>query len=85
MLYNLKSIKGKYLIAKFSLGPILELEGSYVISGNDCTCPAGSHGKYCRHKEMKHIFIKQGKVNTPYFYDYDTGKWYLFESLEQEM
>jgi hypothetical protein len=67
-------VKGKYLIAKFS--DDLDLEASYVI-GADCSCPAGTHGRYCRHREMKDIFIKQGKVNSPWFYNYDTAKWHL--------
>jgi hypothetical protein len=33
---------------------------------------------------MKDLFIKQGKVDTAWFYDYDTGKWHLFEEIEQE-
>jgi hypothetical protein len=80
MLYNLKSVRGKYLISKFSND--LELRGSYVLNGN-CSCPAGYHSRYCRHKEMKEIFIRQGKVDTAWFYDYDTGKWHLFEELVQ--
>jgi hypothetical protein len=32
---------------------------------------------------MKDIFIKQGKVNSAWFYDYDTGKWHFFEELAQ--
>jgi hypothetical protein len=31
---------------------------------------------------MKDIFIKQGKVDTAWFYDYDTGKWHLFEQVQ---
>jgi hypothetical protein len=74
MLYNLKAIKDKYLIAKFSHD--LDLISSYVINGT-CSCPAGTNGRYCRHRKMKDIFISQGKVNSPWFYDYDTNKWHL--------
>jgi hypothetical protein len=80
MLYNLKSVRGKYLISKFSND--LDLKGSYVLNGS-CSCPAAYHSRHCRHKIMKDIFISQGKVDTPWFYDYDTGKWHLFEELEQ--
>jgi hypothetical protein len=74
MLYNLKYVGGKYLIAKFSND--LDLEASYVINGT-CSCPSGTHGHYCRHRKMKDIFISQGRVNSPWFYDYDTNKWHM--------
>jgi hypothetical protein len=68
-------------MAKFS--DDLELEASYILNGNDCTCPAGMHRKYCRHKEMKDIFTRQGKINSEWFYNYDTDKWHIFEELAQ--
>jgi hypothetical protein len=83
MLYNLKSIKGKYLMTKWS--DDLDLEASYVLGSSNCTCAAGTHSRHCRHKEMKSIFINQGRVNSEWFYNYDTGKWYHFKELKQEV
>jgi hypothetical protein len=82
MLYNLKSIKDKFLMTKFS--DDLELQASYILSDGDCNCPSGIHGRYCRHKRIRKLFVDQGKVNSEWFYNYDTGKWHLFEELKQE-
>lgn len=71
-LYNLKSADGEYRITKFDddLNPV---EGSsYIVSFEECTCPAGSRPT-CRHRQMLPVMID--RMDTPWFYDYEDGMW----------
>jgi hypothetical protein len=75
-LYNLKALPDKFLITKFTKD--LEVGNTYQLSGGVCTCPAGVHNRYCRHREMKELFEEQGRVNSCWFLEYETRKWWWF-------
>ena len=77
-LYNLKQSKDKYIITKFDGD--LEVQSSYEVNGGVCTCPAGTHGRYCRHKEMQNYFIEQGRVDSPWFFEYPEHKWWYLDA-----
>jgi hypothetical protein len=82
-LYNIKSHRDHFIITKFDAD--LEVEASYELKDNDCSCPAGIHGKYCRHKEMLPIFQVAGRVDKGWFYDHKFGVWYCFDFANCKM
>ena len=75
-LYNLKSLPDKLVMVKFT--DELEIENTYQLNGGVCTCPAGVHNRYCRHKEMRDYFEEQGRVNSGWFFEYETHKWFYY-------
>lgn len=82
-LYNIKSHRDSFIITKFDSD--LEVEASYELDKGNCSCPAGSHNKFCRHKEMLPVFQGAGRVDQPWFYDYKFGVWYLFDFANAKM
>lgn len=73
-LYNLRSTELGFKITKFDSD--LNPESSYDMSlsgfGWTCTCPA-SHRKDCRHRKMAPVMVD--RVDTGWFYDFDTKLW----------
>lgn len=72
-LYNLKAQNGEFRITKFDED--LNVESSYLVSTDACTCPAGHHDT-CRHRLM--LPTLTAKANGPWMYDYDNKRWYRF-------
>lgn len=55
---------------------------SYLTTERECDCPAGQR-PMCRHREMLPAFIRRGKVNSDWMFDYDRGGWVqVWEELE---
>lgn len=76
-LYNLKSANGALHMTKFD--DDLNPEVTYELSGSVCTCPAGQHHKFCRHKAMRNDFEAMGRVDTAWFYNYENGSWLFYQ------
>lgn len=84
-LYNLKTTpENTYCITKFDSD--LEVESSYDVSLEDCTCPQGERDKRCRHQKMLPMFLILDRVDCGYFLDFDTKTWHrpLAASYEVE-
>jgi len=64
-LYNLHTDGDHYRITKFVDGNV---ESSYLLSHNECECPAGSRPT-CRHRQMLPSMLSQGIANTHWFWD----------------
>lgn len=67
-LYNLKTADGEYRITKFTND--LEVESSYIVSENECACPAGARPS-CRHRQMLPKMLNVGAEDSGMFYDFD--------------
>ena len=76
-LYNLKALPDKFIITKFD--DDLNPQASYQLSEGVCTCPAGIHDRYCRHKEMRELFEERGRVNSGWLLQYPEHKWWYFD------
>lgn len=72
-LYNLKTLSNYYQITKFNEN--LEVESSYEASEAKCNCPAGSRGRFCRHRQMIKTFVLHGRVNGDWFLDFERNVW----------
>lgn len=77
-LYNLKGDsaaasygKKQYIITKFDGD--LNIESTYLVSHNDCTCPAGVRDT-CRHRQMLPLMLD--RINSAWFYCFDDKQWY---------
>jgi hypothetical protein len=81
-LYNLKTAKDGYKIAKFT--DDLDYEQDYIVSPDGCDCPAG-HRDTCRHRQMLPKFLVQRRVNTPWFYDHDNERWFFYNADAGQM
>lgn len=68
-LYNLKSADGDWRITKFTND--LEPEGSYLVSADACTCPAGVRPT-CRHRQMLPKFLAAGAEDSGMFFHFET-------------
>lgn len=76
-LYNLKTDTGaesygvsQFIVTKFD--DDLNVEGSYLVSAQGCTCPAG-HRPSCRHRQM--LPMLETCANSSWFLDFDTRQW----------
>lgn len=69
ILYNLHSSGDEYRISKFNDG---ELESSYLLTAENCDCPAGHHFT-CRHRKMLPAMLAAGIANTHWFWDRETS------------
>lgn len=76
-LYNAKTDTGaeaygvsQFIITKFD--DDLNVEASYLVSSQGCTCPAG-HRPSCRHRQM--LPMLETRVNSAFFLDFDTRQW----------
>lgn len=87
-LYNLKTQyaenevePGSYVITKFD--DDLNVEASYQVSINGCTCPAG-HRDTCRHRKM--LPLMKDRVDSNWFWDYDACQWVnlLTQDIEED-
>ena len=79
-MYNVKENGNGYKITKFDgdLNP----QGTYPVSAKDCGCEAGVRGRAdCRHRHMLPLFQATGRVNTGWFYEFDTGKWFFLDQV----
>jgi len=79
MLYNVRNISPyAYRMVKFD--DWFNVETSYLLYQPYnkyyyvCNC-FQSNKPSCRHREMLSMFIKEKKVNTGWFYNYDTKVW----------
>lgn len=76
-LYNLKVMPEKSMMTKFDEN--LNPQKTYFLNGTVCTCPAGTHNRWCRHKEMKEYFTELGRMNSSWLFEYETHKWFFFD------
>lgn len=74
-LYNAKSTSDGVRITKFTED--LDVESSYIVSGDSCECPAGRRDT-CRHRQMFSSFMD--RIDTPWLLDWDTARWYYYNS-----
>lgn len=73
ILYSLRSADGEFRITKFDHD--LNPESSYIVAHDGCECPQWQgRGVMCRH--MKMLPLMKDRLDTPWFYCYDDGKWY---------
>lgn len=68
-LYNLKSADGDWRITKFTNE--LDPEGSYLVSSDACTCPAGVRPT-CRHRQMLPKFLAAEAEDSGMFFHFET-------------
>ena len=68
-LYSLRHDGDQYRITKLTND--LEVESSYLMTAEECECPAG-HRPTCRHRQMFRSMLPI--VNTHWFMDWDGGK-----------
>lgn len=68
-LYNLKSADGDWRITKYDND--LNPEGSYLVSADACTCPAGARPT-CRHRQMLPKFLAAGAEDSGMFFHFET-------------
>lgn len=68
-LYNLRSADGDWRITKFTNE--LDPEGSYLVSADACTCPAGVRPT-CRHRQMLPKFLAAGAEDSGMFFHFET-------------
>lgn len=68
-LYNCRHDGDQYRVTKFHDG---EVQGSYLVTHSECTCPAGSRPT-CRHRQMLPEFIDRHLVNSHLFWNHDDG------------
>lgn len=83
-LYNAKSTDdpSTYLMTKFDDDLNLVDDSVYLTTETTCTCPAGVRPS-CRHRQMLPSFLATARIDTPWFFDFDTGAWSQpFESLD---
>lgn len=72
-LYNIKATSDGFEIAKFDLD--LNVESSYALTQEECECPQ-SHKPTCRHRKMLPLFLAVDRVDTDFFFDFDTKTWH---------
>jgi hypothetical protein len=81
-LYNMRSAGKGYTITKFDedLNPL----HTYTMrSPDDCSCPQATNRQArCRHNEMARRFICMDRVDTAWFYCFETSKWHNYEMEE---
>jgi hypothetical protein len=82
-LYNIKSHRDHFIIAKFDSD--LNVVMTYEVKNGDCSCPAGIHGRACKHREMLSIFQAAGRVDQAWFLDHKFDVWYFFDFANQRM
>jgi len=77
--YNCKSNGSGYHLTKFDedLNPISE---QYDTSLAECTCKAGVRPT-CRHRQMLPLFQHLGRVNTGWFFEFDSQRWYYLDQM----
>lgn len=83
-LYNAKSTDdpSTYLFTKFDSDLNLVDDSIYLTTETTCTCPAGVRPS-CRHRQMLPSFLATRRIDTPWFFDFDTGAWSQpFEALD---
>lgn len=80
ILYNLRSGLGPTIITKFD--DDMNVEASYEVSREACTCPAGVRST-CRHRQM--LPFLEPKANTDWFYCFDDNTWHRPLSDEDEV
>jgi len=78
-LYNLRSSDGEFRITKFDSD--LNVESSYLVSHEKCECPQFvNRNQRCRHLRM--LRQLEPWCDQPFFYDYETGRWFDSEGGE---
>lgn len=71
-LYNCKCDGDQYRISKFTND--LDVEASYLVSNEECDCPAG-HRPVCRHRIMLVRFIAKNATAGQWFHNYEHNQW----------
>ena len=72
-IYNIHiTAENTYQINKFD--DDLNVESSYEVSDEECSCPQG-HKPTCRHRKMLAIFLAAQAIDTDKFYNYGTHQW----------
>ncbi len=61
----------QFIITKFD--DDLNVEGSYLVTSDACTCPAG-HRSSCRHRKM--LPRMKSHLDDGWFYDYEHQNWH---------
>lgn len=82
--YNCRQTEtpGTYLFTKFDEDLNIVDDSVYLTSESECTCPAGSRAT-CRHRQMLPIFLAYDRIDTGWFYQFETSSWSEpFESLD---
>lgn len=75
MLYTINPTKEKSIFRISKLDDDLDPQGMYELYLNrrnqisGCTCIAGTHNRWCRHKQMFVLFKKMGRIGTGWFFD----------------
>lgn len=73
-LYNLRHDGDQYRVTKFDAD--LNVESSYLMTAEECTCPAGVRTT-CRHRQMFPFLLS--KIDSAAFYEFETGHWFTNE------
>jgi hypothetical protein len=75
-LYNMRSAGTGYTITKFD-ADLNPLHTYTMASPTECTCPQATNRQaWCRHNDMARRFLGLDRVDSEWFYCYETGKWY---------
>jgi hypothetical protein len=82
-LYNMRSAGKGYTITKFDtdLNP---LHTYTMASPTQCTCPQATNRQaWCRHADMARRFLGLDRVDSEWFYCYETSKWEKTDVCDQ--
>lgn len=75
-LYNIKSNSKGWQITKFDgdLNPDTSYQMIHMDGVLNCSCPQMAKPK-CRHRNMFPEFVLKARIDTNWFFDYDTRQW----------
>lgn len=85
-LYNLKSNSKGWIITKFDadLNPDTSYQMIHMDGVLNCSCPQMAKPK-CRHRTMFPEFQLKQRIDTNWFFDYDTRQWRQYLSAETDV